>query len=200
MENFPIGFEGSIPAKLSPYVDERKDSRPGPQPRMSRSTVSVFDTREDNLKALEAVEYSIPQYYLRSSINGESELKLKQAHIKQFSLQTLFYAFYQLPKDLLQALSAHELNSRGWRYHTQLSLWFRPATSNDNIPNSGPGQKHFMYFDIATWSPKLYSGVLDQSKLLGPGEYSLSSNAPPFGSLKTGPPPRRPGHPGVPIR
>jgi len=202
MENFPIGVEGSIPAKLSPYVDERKELHSSHQQRMSRSTVSVFDTREDNLSSLEGVEFSIPQYYLRSSISGESELKLKPTHVKQFSLQALFYAFYQLPRDLLQALAAQELNSRGWRYHTQLSLWFRPATSNDNVPNSSPGQKHFMHFDIESWSPKLYTGVLDQSKLLGPGEYSLSPNAPSFSSLKTGPSPRRPppGGAGVPIR
>ncbi len=202
MENFPIGVQGSIPAKLSPYVDEREELLTGQRPKMSRSTVSVFDSRQENLRALEGVEYSIPQYYLRSSVSGESEFKLKQTHIKQFSLQTLFYAFYQLPNDLLQALAAQELNSRGWRYHPQLSLWFRPATANDNLPSSGPGQKQFMHFDIESWSPKLYTGVLDQSKLLGPGEYSLLPNAPSFSSLKTGPSPRRPppGGAGVPIR
>jgi hypothetical protein len=199
MENFPIGADG-IPTKLSPYADEDVDSLSTRQHKLSRSTVSIFDTREENLLALEGAECAIPQYYLRSTLNGESEFKLKQTHIKQFSLQTLFYAFYQLPKDLLQSLAAQELNSRGWRYHTQLSLWFRPATANDNIPNSSPGQKQFMYFDTQAWSPKLFTSVLDQSKLLGPGEYSLSSTAPNFSSLKAGPSPKKSQGAGLSIR
>ena len=200
MENFPIGVEGSIPTKLSPDVDEDMTGPNTRQQKLSRSTLSIFDSRAQNLMALEGAECLIPPYYLRSTINGESEFKLKQSHIKQFSLQTLFYAFYQLPKDLLQPLAAQELNSRGWRYHTQLSLWFRPATANDSVPNSSPGQKQFMHFDTQTWSPKLFTGVLDQSKLLGPGEYSLSSTAPNFSSLKSGPSPKRSQGAGISIR
>ena len=202
MENFPVGVVGGMPARLSPYLDEQNHKISSTQPRLSRSTLSLFDTREENLYALEGAEVSIPQHYLRSLVNGESEFKLKPSHIKQFSLQTLFYAFYQLPKDLLQALAAQELNSRGWRYHPQTSLWFRPATLNDNIPAGPPGQKQFMYFDTQTWTPKLYTGVVDPSKLLGPGEYSLSANAPSMASLRTGPSPRRSpqGPAGAPIR
>jgi hypothetical protein len=150
--------------------------------------LSVFDRREINSITLKRSELAIPPYYLRTTINGESELKLKPENLKQFSLSSLFYAFYQIPRDLLQALAAQELNSRGWRYNPDSKIWFRQANATDGIPSQAlsSGQRHFMYFDINSWQQKEHVGVMDSSKLLGPGDYSLPPNAPI--SLKVNPP------------
>ena len=43
-------------------------------------------------------------------------------------LETLFYIFYNMPRDTLQAYAATELYNRDWRYHKDLKLWFTKAS------------------------------------------------------------------------
>jgi len=181
MKNFPALVKGSVPSKLSSFVDDRHENQSVVHPpRVYRSMLSVFDKPESNASTLQRSEFVLPPYYLRTSMNGESELKLKPENVKQFSPSSLFYAFYQMPGDVLQALSAQELNSRGWRYNPDSRVWFRQANASDGLPPQmlAGGQKHFMYFDINSWQQKEYMGVMDSSRLLGPGDYSLPSNAP----------------------
>ena len=45
-----------------------------------------------------------------------------------FQLETLFYIFYNMPRDTLQAYAATELYNRDWRYHKDLKLWFTRAS------------------------------------------------------------------------
>ena len=55
-------------------------------------------------------EYNLPpSYYARAPT-------LRSKHLKRFSVETLFYIFYQLPRDVLQAYAARELGLRGWLY------------------------------------------------------------------------------------
>lgn len=56
---------------------------------------------------------------------------LKTTHLSKFHLETLFYIFYSMPKDVLQAYAAQELYSREWRYHGELKLWLKRATAAD---------------------------------------------------------------------
>jgi len=54
---------------------------------------------------------------------------LKTSHLAKFTLETLFYIFYAMPKDTLQVYAARELYKRDWRYHKELKLWFSRATA-----------------------------------------------------------------------
>lgn len=56
---------------------------------------------------------------------------LKTTHLSKFHLETLFYIFYAMPKDVLQAYAAQELHGRDWRYHVDLKIWLKRATPAD---------------------------------------------------------------------
>ncbi len=85
---------------------------------------------------------------------------LKTGHFSKFQLETLFYIFYALPKDMLQAYSAQELYSREWRYHAELKRWFKRAGPADGVANPASGVPQFLYFDINTWERRLFAGNL----------------------------------------
>jgi CCR4-NOT transcription complex subunit 2 len=84
---------------------------------------------------------------------------LKQGHLHKFQLETLFYIFYAMPKDLLQAHSGQELYHREWRYHAELKLWFRRATQQD-LPHLPPDRAatQYIFFDINSWECRLFNG------------------------------------------
>merc|ERR1719253_54988 len=63
-------------------------------------------------------EFYLPQcYYMNPP-------QLKQAHLQKFSLETLFYMFFNMPRDTLQAYAAAELYNRGWKYNPKMQNWF----------------------------------------------------------------------------
>ncbi|KAL3827437.1 hypothetical protein ACHAXA_003171 [Cyclostephanos tholiformis] len=87
---------------------------------------------------------------------------LKTGHLSKFQLETLFYIFYALPKDVLQAYAAQELYTREWRYHAESKLWFKRATPSETGLVSGNGLSsggQFIYFDINTWERRMYGNV-----------------------------------------
>jgi CCR4-NOT transcription complex subunit 2 len=85
---------------------------------------------------------------------------LKTGHLSKFQLETLFYIFYALPKDVLQAYAAQELYSREWRYHGELKLWFKRAGPSDGLANSTSGSPQFLYFDINSCERRLFNGSM----------------------------------------
>lgn len=101
---------------------------------------------------------SEPQFQIPACYYMQQTPPLKHAHLQKFQLETLFYIFYAMPKDLLQVYAARELYQRDWKYHGDLKLWFRRATQHD-IPHllaNAPPQ--FVYFDLNTWECRLFSG------------------------------------------
>ena len=70
------------------------------------------------------------------------------------SLETLFYIFYCMPRDVYQVRVMYELIHREWRYHKKLQLWF--ATNRSTI-HVVPGK--YIYFDINVWEVKEYRGL-----------------------------------------
>jgi len=68
---------------------------------------------------------------------------LKTSHLAKFTLETLFYIFYSMPRDTLQVFSAKELYKREWRYHKELKLWFSRATQAQaqQLTAAGGGDK-----------------------------------------------------------
>mmetsp|Transcript_19347 Transcript_19347/g.22411 ORF Transcript_19347/g.22411 Transcript_19347/m.22411 type:complete len:428 (+) Transcript_19347:119-1402(+) len=87
---------------------------------------------------------------------------LKTGHLSKFQLETLFYIFYALPRDVLQAYAAQELYAREWKYHVDLKLWFRRASAADGVTNTGGGVQ-FIYFDINSWERRLFTGNMSQN-------------------------------------
>ncbi|GMF41836.1 unnamed protein product [Phytophthora fragariaefolia] len=70
-------------------------------------------------------QFSLPMcYYNQPPV-------LKTTHLSKFHLETLFFIFYSMPKDVLQAYAAQELYSREWRYHAELKTWLKRASPAD---------------------------------------------------------------------
>ena len=82
---------------------------------------------------------------------------LKTEHFAKFQIDTLFYMFYSMPRDILQALSAQELYRRDWRYHGELRLWFK-ARSPQELMQGHPGVQ-FLYFDVQAWDARLFTST-----------------------------------------
>lgn len=83
---------------------------------------------------------------------------LKTGHLSQFHQETLFYIFYALPKDVLQAYAAQELYSREWRYHVDLKLWFKRAGPAET--RTGADAVQYIYFDVGSWERRLFTGSI----------------------------------------
>jgi len=92
---------------------------------------------------------------------------LKTGHLSKFQLETLFYIFYALPKDVLQAYAAQELYSRDWRYHIDLKLWFKHAVASDGVSSNASSVSQFIYFDINSWERRLFNGNMNQNITAG---------------------------------
>ncbi|CAM9645633.1 unnamed protein product, partial [Phaeothamnion confervicola] len=95
---------------------------------------------------------------------------LKTAHFGKFQLETLFYVFYAMPQDVLQAYAAQELHNRDWRYHGELKLWFKRVTPADALAQPGV---QFIYFDHNAWERRGFAGSMHMNiaaGLLGPDD------------------------------
>ncbi|KAJ1436601.1 hypothetical protein B484DRAFT_445603 [Ochromonadaceae sp. CCMP2298] len=80
---------------------------------------------------------------------------LKAEHLSKFQIETLFYMFYSMPRDILQACAAQELYRRDWRFNAELKVWFKPRSQNEQM-QSHPNAT-FWYFDVAAWDTRPFS-------------------------------------------
>mmetsp|Transcript_4167 Transcript_4167/g.8464 ORF Transcript_4167/g.8464 Transcript_4167/m.8464 type:complete len:341 (+) Transcript_4167:227-1249(+) len=92
--------------------------------------------------------------------------QLKVSHFGKFQVETLFYIFYNMPRDTLQAYAAFELYARKWLYHQERELWFieQQETANGAAPTS-----RWQFFDTEAgeWQVKFFNGdPPDKSKFL----------------------------------
>jgi len=118
-------------------------------------------------------EFHLPQcYYMNPP-------QLKTAHLARFSLETLFYIFFNMPRDTLQAYAAAELYNRGWRYHQEeLKTWF--------LLQKEDGQtSRWICFDPVTWEKRYYTKPVDTSGFLT--EDDVRVKVPPSGGMPTSP-------------
>lgn len=102
--------------------------------------------------------------------------QLKQAHLQKFSLETLFYIFFNMPRDTLQAYAAAELYNRGWKYHRDLKTWF--------IYQEEEGHARWVCFDLSTWEKHYYLQEVNVNAFLS--EDDVRVKMPPPGQM---PPP-----------
>ncbi|KAK8865945.1 hypothetical protein IAR55_001094 [Kwoniella newhampshirensis] len=123
--------EPLYPSFVTPWADPSSLSQP---PRIEES-------------------FHIPQCYNVHAPPVETKLP-------NFAEDTLFFAFYMSPQDILQLEVAEELYTRGWRYHTELQLWLTSPTlpsidlSKADVTGGQPNwiRGPFMYLDTRTWT------------------------------------------------
>ena len=108
--------------------------------------------------------YQIPQCY------EMPPPALKASHLKKFHARSLFFMFYSMPRDILQAYAAKELHTRGWRFHKELRLWF----SRDNSTTGGAPQ--FVYFDSNVWEKRIFDGTLPGAGFMTDADMNFESN------------------------
>lgn len=97
---------------------------------------------------------------------------LKTSHFSKFQLETLFYIFYNMPKDTLQVYAAKELYNRHWLYHKDLKIWFtRPSSEKkEKMDGLGSDSAGFVFFDVQSWERRLSredlpEGVMSEEEL-----------------------------------
>ncbi|CAK9143982.1 unnamed protein product [Ilex paraguariensis] len=92
-------------------------------------------------------EFNVPQcYYARQPP------ALNQSYFSKFSLDTVFYVFYSMPKDEAQLHASDELYNRGWFYHREHRLWFlRVADMEPLVKTAAYERGSYICFDPNTW-------------------------------------------------
>jgi CCR4-NOT transcription complex subunit 2 len=103
---------------------------------------------------------------------------LKAEHLSKFQLETVFYMFYSMPRDLLQGTAAQELYRRDWRYHAELKLWLKSRAQQELL--QGQPTVQFVYFDVNAWEAKLFTTPVRGNLAAGLlSEEELRVKAPP---------------------
>lgn len=94
-----------------------------------------------------------PEFRLPSCYQVQSP-KLNFQIFQKFQVETLFYVFYSMPRDVLQVAAATELNQRDWRYHKQLQVWLtKVAKKEPSIVKYQHYEKGtYKFFEPSTWS------------------------------------------------
>jgi len=98
-----------------------------------------------------------PEFYLPNCYYM-SPPQLKTAHLQKFSLETLAYIFFNMPRDILQAYAVAELYNRGWKYQQDLKAWLMLEEQD--------GQQRWVCFDGSTWEKHYHLQPVDQSGFL----------------------------------
>ena len=83
--------------------------------------------------------YSVPQCY----VNHTPSFKLE--NLAKIHMETLFYMFYSMPKDIMQAYAAQELYKRDWKYHSELKVWLKQRPQD------------VVYFDMNAWEQRQFN-------------------------------------------
>lgn len=112
---------------------------------------STFDFPWGDVPAAREPQFALPSCYKMP------QPALKTGHLQRFDVQTLFYIFYSMPRDVLQAYAAQELHSREWRYHTDNKLWFRREAENGK---PGVGAVQWVYWDVNAWEKRVFTGTV----------------------------------------
>lgn len=124
-------------------------------------------------------QFSLPMcYYNQPPV-------LKTTHLSKFHLETLFFIFYTMPKDVLQAYAAQELHSRDWRYHGELKIWLKRATPADTALLAATSTGGISGIGGGSSSALASSGVSVGSGSIGASVGSIGS-APASGASSAG--------------
>eukprot|EP00007_Cunea_sp_BSH-02190019_P004178 CAMPEP_0174229996 /NCGR_PEP_ID=MMETSP0417-20130205/835_1 /TAXON_ID=242541 /ORGANISM="Mayorella sp, Strain BSH-02190019" /LENGTH=470 /DNA_ID=CAMNT_0015307613 /DNA_START=57 /DNA_END=1466 /DNA_ORIENTATION=- len=131
----------------------------------STSLYSTFASPFADKPTRRSPEYHLPLcYYI--------PMQPATAKMTEFSDETLFYMFYNLPRDRLQIAAARELFRRDWRYHKEMQRWFSRVPDTEPLLKTQTYERGtYVYFDPLTWEQvRKYNFVL---------MYNQLDNAPP---------------------
>lgn len=136
---------------------------------LSHSLVSPFstDTQPVTLSPHADMDAStMPACYSTTIPNLE-----QVSHFAEFSINTLFYIFYFMPADRLQALAAQELARKGWEYQVDSMGWYRRIDVPRDDPRAHLNGRLWLYFDVAAWKQELCVGDMDVSRFMPQSDY-----------------------------
>ena len=99
---------------------------------------------------------------------------LKTSHLSKFTLETLFYIFYCMPRDTLQVYASKELYSRDWRYHKDIKLWLTRSrgaaeqAAGGAAAAAGAVDGDYVFFDVGAWETRVFrdTHILQPHKFL----------------------------------
>lgn len=92
-------------------------------------------------------EFKLPSCY------GVNSPKLSFQIFQKFQVETLFYVYYSMPRDVLQVAAAQELANRDWRYHKHLRLWLTRIPNKLSFVKTVTYEKGtFKFFNPETWT------------------------------------------------
>ncbi|KAG6605495.1 probable NOT transcription complex subunit VIP2 isoform X4 [Cucurbita pepo subsp. pepo] len=92
-------------------------------------------------------DFNVPQCYLI-----KPPPSLHQGYFSKFTLETLFYIFFSMPKDEAQLYAANELYNRGWFYHKEHRFWFiRVSNMEPLVKTSSYERGSYLCFDPHTF-------------------------------------------------
>ena len=120
--------------------------------------------------------------------------QLKFAMFQKFQLETLFYIFYSMPRDVLQLAAAQELHNRDWWYHKEVKQWMQRITDPTvNMPSFERGS--YMFWNPEKWQKERRDDFVlvydqledrDQNNTGGGGAQQPSAPPPPPGTAPPG--------------
>ncbi|KAE8651914.1 hypothetical protein Csa_006793 [Cucumis sativus] len=92
-------------------------------------------------------DFNVPQCYLI-----KPPPSLHRGYFSKFTLETLFYIFFSMPKDEAQLYAANELYNRGWFYHKEHRFWFiRVSNMEPLVKTSTYERGSYLCFDPHTF-------------------------------------------------
>jgi CCR4-NOT transcription complex subunit 2 len=91
-------------------------------------------------------DFKLPQCYFVQPPH------LKFAMFQKFALQTLFYVFYSMPRDVLQLAAAQELHNREWWFHKGERLWMTRAQGTEPVKSKDYESGSYQFFNPDKWA------------------------------------------------
>ncbi|XP_022944311.1 probable NOT transcription complex subunit VIP2 isoform X2 [Cucurbita pepo subsp. pepo] len=92
-------------------------------------------------------DFNVPQCYLI-----KPPPTLHQGYFSKFTLETLFYIFFSMPKDEAQLYAANELYNRGWFYHKEQRFWFIRVSNMEPLVKTNTHERgSYLCFDPQTF-------------------------------------------------
>ncbi|KAM0751322.1 hypothetical protein T439DRAFT_325465 [Meredithblackwellia eburnea MCA 4105] len=91
-----------------------------------------------------------PEFHLPACYNVQPPPA--QTKMGNFSDETLFFLFYNHPRDVLQELAAVELYKHNWRYHKELRLWLTKEVGTEATQKTQSYERgSYIFFDPSLW-------------------------------------------------
>lgn len=106
-------------------------------------------------------EFTLPGGYTVTNVPSLA------SRMPAFSDETLFFVFYQNPRDVVQELAAGELYSRDWRWHKELQQWMmKDAQMAAPLRVSERSERGvYIFFDANNWRRERREFVLNYDHL-----------------------------------